>query len=202
MVCLVARDERFCHNPAAALYTADTYAHRLLFGRPDHRRAEPHHQNDLDTLAKVSAELAPQRHEPWCRIQEAMEFARQIGATRLGISFCVGLRSEACLLTRVLEANGFEVASVCCKTGAVPKERLGVLDSQKVRPHKPEMMCNPIAQAELLNREDVELVLTVGQCVGHDAATLARLEAPAFCLIAKDRVLGHNSVAALYQRED
>ena len=60
------------------------------------------------------------------------------------------------------------------------------------------MTCNPVAQAELLNREGVQFTFILGQCVGHDAATLRHLEAPAICLVAKDRVLAHNPVAALH----
>jgi uncharacterized metal-binding protein len=60
------------------------------------------------------------------------------------------------------------------------------------------MTCNPVAQAELLNREGVEFALVLGQCVGHDAATFRHFEAPAACLVAKDRVLAHNPVAALF----
>jgi uncharacterized metal-binding protein len=60
-------------------------------------------------------------------------------------------------------------------------------------------MCNPLAQAELVDREGVELVLLLGQCVGHDSATMAHLRTPAVCLVAKDRVLAHNTVAALYE---
>jgi uncharacterized metal-binding protein len=41
----------------------------------------------------------------------------------------------------------------------------------------------------------------MGQCVGHDLATMRSLEAPTTCLIAKDRVLAHNTVAALYAWE-
>jgi uncharacterized metal-binding protein len=59
------------------------------------------------------------------------------------------------------------------------------------------MMCNSLAQAELLNLEGVQLALLLGQCVGHDSATMQHLEAPAICVVAKDRVLGHNTAAAL-----
>jgi len=45
----------------------------------------------------------------------------------------------------------FEVASVCCKVGGVPKEFLGLKDSEKVRVGTNETMCNPIAQAKVLN---------------------------------------------------
>jgi uncharacterized metal-binding protein len=38
----------------------------------------------------------------------------------------------------------------------------------------------------------------VGLCVGHDSLFLKYTEAPATVLVAKDRVTGHNPVAALY----
>ena len=129
-----------------------------------------------------------------------MEFARQLGAARLGITFCVGLRQEAKTLSDILRANRFEVSSACCKTGAIPKESLGITDSEKVRPGQAEMICNSLAQAELMNRAEVQLVLQLGQCVGHDSHTMEHLEAPVVCVVAKDRVLGHNTVAALQDR--
>lgn len=198
---LVARDERFCHNPAAALYTADTYTRSSLHRPKAGQASVPFRGLVIDTLMEVSEELLPSKHGAWNRLEETIEFARALGITVIGISFCVGLRNEARTLARVLEANGFQVRSVCCKSGAVPKERLGIEDSQKVRPGQPEMICNPLAQAELLNREEVQLALILGQCVGHDSTTIAHLKAPAVCLVAKDRVLAHNTVAALYRLE-
>ncbi len=195
---LVARDDRLRHNPVAALYTSDGYSRKLLYGR----RAPPEGEFrgwDLEHLERASQMMERGASGDWNRVQNVMEFARALGARHLGLSFCVGFRHEAQLLTRVLEANGFTVSSACCKTGAVPKEKLGLSDSQKVRPGQKEMTCNPITQAELLNREDVQLALVLGQCVGHDSATLAHLEAPAVTLVVKDRVLAHNTVAALYE---
>jgi uncharacterized metal-binding protein len=119
----------------------------------------------------------------------------------MGIVFCSGFRAEARVLKRVLDANGFAVSSTCCKTGSVSKERLGIKDSQKVRPGTVEMICNPIVQAELLNRDNVDLALLLGQCVGHDSATMAHVNAPAVCVVTKDRALGHNTAAALYELE-
>ncbi|MGD2215279.1 MAG: DUF1847 domain-containing protein [Gemmatimonadales bacterium] len=196
---LVARDERFSHNPAASLYTADSYAHSELYDRPKSHAAPALRGWDIETLTEVARESLPELHERWCRTREAMEYARRLGATHIGLSFCVGLRREAHTLTKVLEANGFRVTSVCCKTGAVAKEEIGIQEHQKVRPSQPEMICNPIAQAELLNRAEVELAFILGQCVGHDSATLAHLDSPAICIVVKDRVLAHNTVAALYQ---
>lgn len=199
---LVARDARLRHNPAAALYTADSYSHDRLY-RPKRQQAHlPYRGVSTGRMLAAARKLHPKKHERWCRVRETMELLHLLGVDHVGVSFCVGFRREARTLSRILEANGFRVSSICCKTGAVPKEELGIPPWHKVRRDDREMMCNPEAQAELLNRAGVGFALVLGQCVGHDAATLARLAMPAACMVAKDRVLGHNTVAALYGLED
>ncbi len=199
---LVVRDLRLRHNPVGALYTSRGYLRDALHDTS--RRSDP--QTFCGTTPErilVAAEqVRTKANRGWCRLEEIMEFANALGARHLGVTFCVGFRAEAESLTEVLRANGFRVSSACCKTGAVPKEVLGIGEQQKVRPNRPEMICNSLAQAELLNREGVELALLLGQCVGHDSATMLRLEAPVVCAAAKDRVLAHNTVAALYELED
>lgn len=59
-------------------------------------------------------------------------------------------------------------------------------------------MCNPITQAEILNDAGTEFNVLVGLCVGHDALFLKHAKALNTVLVVKDRMLGHNSVAALY----
>jgi uncharacterized metal-binding protein len=197
VVALVARDTRLLHNPAAALYTSRGYLKEELFGHWPTKARPPFQGWDMEELNRVAREAEQEVREPHTRLWEAMELAHKLGVTHIGVTFCVGFREEAKTLTNVLETNGFRVSSVCCKTGSVPKEEAGITDQEKVRPGRPEMICNPAAQADLLNRERVELALVLGQCVGHDAATFQRLDAPAACLVAKDRVLAHNTVAGL-----
>ncbi len=60
------------------------------------------------------------------------------------------------------------------------------------------MLCNPLAQAEIFNKLKTELNILVGLCVGHDTLFFRYSEAPVTVLVAKDRRLGHNPVAALY----
>jgi uncharacterized metal-binding protein len=199
---LVARDARLGHNPVAALYTSNSYYRSALFERHRGGAREGFKGSENELLEHIAREIQNAAEDDWCRVEEAMEVARRLGATHVGVTFCVGFRSEADRLVRVLEANGFRVTSACCKTGAVPKERLGIQDSEKVSPGQPEMICNPIAQAELLNREGVEMTLLLGQCVGHDTATMANLHSPAACLVVKDRVMAHNTVAALEDLDD
>jgi uncharacterized metal-binding protein len=197
---LVVRDLRLRHNPAGALY-ASYLVDELTPSRARERPEVPPPAWDdelLDRRAReVGEESARRRSVPPCRIEEIIDFARRSGAWHLGLVYCSGFRAEARQLAAILRPHGFRVSSVCCKSGAVPKERLGLANAQKVRPGQPEMICNAPAQAELLDRNHVDLVLLMGQCVGHDSATISRLRTPMVFVVAKDRVLAHNTVAAL-----
>ena len=133
-----------------------------------------------------------------CRVQETVEFAQKLGFKKLGIAFCGGLQKEAGLLSDVLESHGFELASVGCNAGGVPKENIGITENEKIRIGSYETMCNPLLQAEILNRENTELNIVLGLCVGHDSLFLKRANAFCTVLAAKDRVTGHNPIAALY----
>ena len=133
------------------------------------------------------------------RVEEVAQFAGKMGYRRLGIAFCAGLREEARILDEILTRRGFEVVSVCCKAGGVPKESIGITEEQKIAgPCVWETMCNPIAQAMLLNEAGSEFNVVVGLCVGHDSLFFKYAEAPTTVLIAKDRVFGHNPAAGLY----
>ena len=132
------------------------------------------------------------------RVQEIIEFSRKMDYSRLGIAFCAGLHPEAKALNDILESKGFQVASVVCKAGCTPKERIGIKEDEKVRVGEFESMCSPIVQAEILNQENTDFNILVGLCVGHDSLFFKYSRAPVTVLVAKDRVLGHNPVAALY----
>ena len=132
------------------------------------------------------------------RIQEICEFAKRMGYKRLGLAFCVGLVKEASVVQDILEAHGFEVVSVLCKAGRTIKELIGIKDEEKVRQGTDEAMCNPIYQAKLLNHEKAEFNILVGLCVGHDSLFFKYAQAPTTVLGVKDRVTGHNPLAAIY----
>ena len=163
-------------------------------------KAYRHYQSDEQTrhLARSAAQVEATGYCRWPRVQEVMEFAWRLGASHLGIATCIGLIHEARLLQEILEVNGFQVSSVCCKAGSIPKEQIGLKDEEKIRPGQFEALCNPIGQASLLNEAGTGLNIAVGLCVGHDSLFFRHSEAPVTVLVAKDRVTGHNPVAALY----
>ena len=127
-----------------------------------------------------------------------MDFAQRIGATRLGIAHCAGLMEEAKAAREIFLHNGFEVDAICCKVGSIEKQKVGLKDEEKVHPGQFEALCNPVAQAELLAQADTQLNVLIGLCVGHDSLFFKYSRAPVTVLVAKDRVLGHNPVVALY----
>ncbi|MGI6574308.1 MAG: DUF1847 domain-containing protein [bacterium] len=132
------------------------------------------------------------------RLQEICEFAQKMGYKKLGIAFCSGLHTEAAALTRVLESYGYEVVSVICKIGCTPKEEIGITEQQKINIGEPETMCSPITQAEVLNTARTDFNIVLGLCVGHDSLFFKYAQAPTTVFAVKDRVMGHNPLAAIY----
>ncbi len=132
------------------------------------------------------------------RILEIAEFAKKMDYKRLGLAFCIGLRKEAKIVEKFFSNKGFEMISVVCKVGRVPKENIGIGDREKISIGKFESMCNPILQAMVLNSENTELNILLGLCVGHDTLFLKYSKAPCTILAVKDRLLGHNPLAAVY----
>jgi uncharacterized metal-binding protein len=59
-------------------------------------------------------------------------------------------------------------------------------------------MCNPILQAEVVNEEKVDLAVILGLCIGHDTLFMQYCRRPMTVIAVKDRVTGHNPLAALY----
>lgn len=132
------------------------------------------------------------------RIEEIMEFAGKMGYKRLGMAFCIGLRKEAKAVENIFSSKGFDMISVVCKAGRIPKEHIGVGKDQQIAPDTTEAMCNPILQAMILNEEKTDFNVLLGLCVGHDSLFFKYAEAPCTVLAVKDRLLGHNPLAAVY----
>ena len=135
------------------------------------------------------------------RIVEICEFARKMEYRTLGLAFCLGLAREAEIVERVFRNYGFEVSSVCCKAGKTSKTLIGLTDEETIYRGTDESMCNPIFQAETLNHEGVDFNVLLGLCVGHDTLFFQYSKIPPTVLAVKDRVTGHNPLAAIYQSD-
>ena len=202
--CGVAKEKRACNDPdgigpdgCPSLGDEGVVAEAMrLYEDPETREFARH--ASLQEAECYTPTATGERRTLKCRLEEICEFAKRLGYRRLGVAFCTGLIHEAELLNAILKAHGFEVVSIACKAGCVPKEEIGVADEEKIRPGGFESMCNPIAQAGFLNKAGTEFNIMIGLCVGHDALFLRHSKAPTTVFAVKDRLLGHNPIAALY----
>lgn len=152
---------------------------------------------EAKAVSHASALVESEGYCKWTRVEEIVQFAKKMDFRKIGIANCISFVDHAYVLSGILESHGFEVVSVACKNGNIPKEELGLRDDQKIRPGQFEALCNPIAQAELLNSHGCELNVVMGLCIGHDSLFFKYAKGLTTVLVAKDRVLGHNPVAAL-----
>ena len=178
----------------------DTAYPRACPTREDGREKvlDDYRSGEAAQLARNAALVEAHGYCRLTRVEEIMDFARRCSFKRIGLAHCVGLRNEAAVAARIFRANGFSVDSVACKNAALPKEELGLSDEDKVCPGEFESMCNPIGQARALARAGTELNVLLGLCVGHDSLFFRSSVAPVTVLGVKDRVLGHNPLAAIY----
>ena len=81
-------------------------------------------QPELRALAVASAQTEASGYMHRTRIEDIMDFARRIGASKIGIAHCIGLIEEARIAADIFMAGGFKVQSICCKVGSIPKKKV------------------------------------------------------------------------------
>jgi len=149
-------------------------------------------------IMKAAAYVEATYYSNICRLEETAEFAKAMGYKKLGMAFCIGLNEEARYIAKYFTQKGFEFYSVCCKNCSFPKSEFGL---KQVNPDKEhEAMCNPKWQAKFLAEKGTELYISCGLCVGHDAIFNKNAPGPVTNLVAKDRLLAHNPLGAIYSR--
>lgn len=173
--------------------------------------------HDMAKLEKIKEDyLKPELHEftlkaaqvecegycQWSRVEETIRFAKAMGYKRIGIAFCIALKKEAKVLAELFQYHGLEVSSVVCKCGAFPKESIGIPKEHKLKPEEFEPICNPIAQAKLLEEDGCEFLVLLGLCVGHDSLFIQAATKMVTVLASKDRVLANNPLGAIYCAEN
>ncbi|QOR35682.1 DUF1847 domain-containing protein [Clostridium sp. 'deep sea'] len=159
---------------------------------------EEYRKEENNKIFKTAAYVEKTGYGEWTRLQEIKEFSKKNNYEKLGLAFCQGLGSEAKIVADYFKHHGFEVISVVCCTGAVDKTDMDIPEQYQFEPSKHESMCNPIGQAFLLNKHKTDFNIVLGLCVGHDSLFFKYSEAPTTVLAVKDRVLGHNPLAAVY----
>lgn len=151
---------------------------------------------DNKKIMHVAAACEAEYYGQATRLEDTIHFAERMGYKKIGIATCVGLLSETRTLAKILRDFGFEVFGIGCKVGEYRKVDMGMPEEYN---SCGAAICNPILQAKILNEEHTDMNIIMGLCVGHDMLFTKYSEAPVTTLVAKDRVLAHNPVGALYQ---
>lgn len=120
------------------------------------------------------------------RVEELKLFAEKSGFQRIGIAHCVGMTQEAMQLKEKL-SDKFEVYTVDCKYAKISGAEM--LNDETVR----GTSCNPAGQADFLAKNNTDLNISFGLCMGHDIMFNLKSKAPTTTLIVKDREHKHNT---------
>lgn len=146
-------------------------------------------------MMKISEELVAKYYMKKTRIEELIFFCKKMKYRKLGLAFCIGLRREAEVLDKILSTD-FKVYSAVCKICGIDKQELK-LSSGKIE-KKMNISCNPLGQAEMINRKNTDLNIALGLCMGHDLLFAKYSQAPVTNLAVKDRVMANNPLGAIY----
>jgi len=122
------------------------------------------------------------------RVEEVREFCKKMNYKKIGIAFCKGLRKYGEKLDEIF-SDDFEVYSVCCSVCGLTRDEINV---PKMTESSEELACNPLGEAECLNKANVDFVVMVGFCLGHEQLFAKNIKAPTTTLIVKDRKFKHN----------
>lgn len=206
--CGLPNQQRLCKNPEGA-GKGPPFCATALHPECTQRAVQAYQSEELHAFAVNSArnerscydcsvETAGLPKPVKCRIEETVDFCRSMGYYKIGFAFCGALHKEAAVVARMFRDQGLEVVSVMCKVGGVDKTAIGIQEEEKLHPGRFEPVCNPIAQAEILNESGTQFNVVMGLCVGHDSLFLAHSQKLCTVLAVKDRLLGHNPLAAVY----
>jgi len=130
------------------------------------------------------------------RLEEIIEFCHSEGYKRIGLAYCIAFDAAGRELSERLRREGFESVSVICTTGGVLEREI---DTSKI---KETVSCNPAGQAHVLQEQNVDFIIEIGLCLGHDIIFHKDLKVPFTVLIVKDRVFNHNPAKALVIYKD
>jgi len=131
----------------------------------------------------------------WPKVREAIEFALGMGYKRVGMAVCIALVREAGEFARFVSHAGLEVYSAACLVGGLKPSETGVPEEYV---YGRGISCNPVAQAEILNRIGTELNYIYGLCTGHDTLFVMNSKAPVTFVVSKDMATANNPSGALY----
>ena len=93
---------------------------------------------EVRQISREAAIVESEGYCKWTRVEEIVQFSKRMAYKKIGIANCISFVDHAYVLTGILESHGFEVVSVACKNGSIPKEEIGLTEQQKREAISPE----------------------------------------------------------------
>lgn len=151
-----------------------------------------YHLPDNQQIIQTAANLVDNgRAGTLSRLQEIVEFSKGMNFQRIGLAYCYGMEGDAGLVAQFLRESGLKPIPVSCTTGGFKQSEVNENSDAG------SVSCNPLAQAEQLNSEAVDLTLTMGLCLGHDIVFQKQIKSHTTTLVVKDRVHSNNPIKAV-----
>jgi uncharacterized metal-binding protein len=119
------------------------------------------------------------------RLQETIAFAKKMDYKRIGLAYCYGMEKQVQQIAAIFRTNELNIRAISCTVGGIPQNQLNPESAFCT------VSCNPIGQARQLNNENVDLVVMIGLCLGHDILFQREVKADCTTLVVKDRVFNH-----------
>lgn len=149
-------------------------------------------------ITQVSSAVEAENYLKATRVEETIDFIKKMGFNKVGIASCISMLPESKVFCEILKSHKIDYTALSCKIGAIDKSEVGIDEKYKIRQNvEHESMCNPIMQAKYFEMDEVELVVMIGLCVGHDTLFYMNCNLPVTTLVVKDRVTCHNPAAPL-----
>jgi uncharacterized metal-binding protein len=151
-----------------------------------------YHLPDNQKIVQAAALLVDNgRAGTLSRLQEIIEFSKNMNFSRIGLAYCYGMENDAALISQIFRESGFRIFPVSCTTGGFKQSDVNNSSTNQ------NVSCNPLAQSEQLNNENVDFTITMGLCLGHDILFQKNIKSYTSTLLVKDRVHNHNPAEAI-----
>lgn len=162
-----------------------------VFSRDEIRQAY-REEDARETMRSAANLVADGRAGNLSRLEEIAAFALDRSWKRIGFAYCRGMETDAALVAKYLRGKGLRVEAVSCSTGAIAQDEV----DEESTIHK--VSCNPLGQAEQIKAANVDLIVEMGLCLGHDILfRTATAGIPSTTLVVKDRTNGHAPIESI-----
>jgi uncharacterized metal-binding protein len=151
-----------------------------------------YHQSENQSVVQAAADLVDGgKAGSLSRLQELLEFIPAMGYKKPALAYCYGMEKQAKVMVELFKKHGIQLVGISCTAGAHSQNELNQNSSIA------GVSCNPLSQAEQLNRQGADLAILFGLCLGHDILFSRAFLGDVTTFVVKDRFFAHNPMDAL-----